>query len=210
MSAPSAILSDMDANPTRPLRDRQDLEAVLRTGFDLIRPVVPGLRHRLVGTAAARLQGVDLPVGDVDLLLSRREDVDAVAEALAGLECVAAPRWIEPSRQYFACYGLDGVGFSFSTVEQSCDDCGWECRGPGPWRHHVTVDVGGHRVDCVRLELRLVTEFLRDRPDRYRPILAHLGAHGADLGLLRRSMAVCGVPEEFAGRTRGLRAHGRR
>lgn len=209
MSDPSAILSVMDANRTRPLRDRRDLEAVLRTGFDLIRPVVPGLRHRLVGTAAACLQGVDLPVGDVDLLLARREDVDAVAEALAGLACVVAPRWIEPSRQYFSCYSLDGVGFSFSTVEQHCDGCGWECKGPGPWRHHVAVDLGGHRVDCVRLELRLVTEFLRDRPDRYRPILAHLSQHGADLGLLRRSMAVCGVSEEFVGRTRGLRAHGR-
>ncbi|MCP3015977.1 hypothetical protein NGM33_21860 [Nocardiopsis dassonvillei] len=197
----------MEANRTRPLRDRPDLEAVLRTGLDLIEPVVPALRHRLVGTAAACLQGGGLPVGDVDLLLARREDVDAVAEALAGLECVVAPRWIEPSRPYFACYDLDGVGFSFSTVEQPCDDCGWECRGPGPWRHHVAVDVGGHRVDCVRLELRLVTEFLRGRPDRYRPVLAHLGEHGADLRLLRRSMVVCGVPEEFVERTRGLRAH---
>jgi hypothetical protein len=109
---------------TRPLRDRPDLESVLRKGFDLIAPAAPGLRYRLVGTGAACLQGVDLPVGDVDLLLARRSDVDAVAAALAHLPCPAPPQWIEATRQYFACYELDGVGFSFSTLEQPCDDDG--------------------------------------------------------------------------------------
>lgn len=191
---------------TRPLRDRRDLESVLRKGFDLIGPEVPGLRYRLVGTAAACLQGVDLPVGDVDLLLERRADVDAIAAALSHLPCPAPPRWIEVTGQYFACYEIDGVGFSFSTLEQACDDDGWECQGPGPWRHFVSIDVGGHRIDCVSLELRLTTEFLRNRPERYHPLLAHLGTHGADLELLQQSIAARGVPASLARLAKGLRA----
>ncbi|KMS73149.1 hypothetical protein ACM01_20495 [Streptomyces viridochromogenes] len=182
---------------------------MLRTGFDLIRAVAPGLKCRLVGTAAARLQGVDLPVGDVDILVERRRDVDAVAEALADLPCVTAPQWLASARQYFACYSLHGVRFEVSTVEAPCDEDGWECQGPGPWRHYVTVDWGGHRIDCVRLELRLTTEFLRDRSDRYQPILAHLDAHGADLELLQQSMTVRGIPETLAHLTRGLQAAGK-
>ncbi|WP_147450892.1 hypothetical protein [Streptomyces hoynatensis] len=196
----------MDVPRTRPPRDRHELDAVLSRGFDLIRAVVPRLEHRLVGTAAACLQGVDVPVGDVDLLVARRQDVDAVAQALAGLPCVTAPRWIEASGQYFACYSLDGIRFEISTVESPCAEDGWECQGPGPWRHFVTVVRGGHRIDCVSLELRLTTEFLRDRPDRYRPLLAHLGAHGADLPLLRQSMAVRRVPHTLARLTRELQA----
>jgi hypothetical protein len=99
----------VEDSETRPPRDRQDLEAVLRTGFDLINAAAPGLRHRLVGTAAACLQGVDLPVGDVDILVSRRDDVDAVAEALGAWPCVMPPRWLASARQYFACYSVDGV-----------------------------------------------------------------------------------------------------
>ena len=95
------------------------------------------------------------------------------------------------------------AGLSVSTVEVPCDEDGWECRGPGPWRHYVTVD----RIDCVRLELRLATESVRDRPGRYRPILAHLRDHGADHGadreLLQQCMAVRGVPEELVDTVRG-------
>lgn len=205
MSDPADILSIMDGIETRALRDRRDLEAVLRKGFDLIRPIVPDLRYRLVGTGAACLQGVDLPVGDVDLLFARRADIDAVAGALAHLPCVAAPQWIEVSRQYYACYELDGVGFSFSTLEEPCDEDGWECQGPGPWQHYVAVEIGGERIDCVGLELRLTTEFLRGRPDRYEPLLAHLGAHGADLDLLRQSLTARQVPDSLAHLTLGLR-----
>lgn len=132
LSDPSGTMSAMEGTQTRPLRDRDDLTAVLRKGFDLIRPAAPRLRHRLVGTASACLQGVELSVGDIDLLLARRDDVDAVAAALAHLPCVAAPQWIEVSRQYYACYSIDGVGFSFSTVEAPSEEDGWECIGPGP------------------------------------------------------------------------------
>jgi hypothetical protein len=148
-------------------------------------------------------------VGDVDILVDRRYDVDAVAEALADLRCVTAPQWLTSARQYFACYVLDGVGFSDSTVEVSNNENRWECQGPGPWQHHVTVDCAGHRIECVRLELRLTTEFLRNRPDRYTPLLAHLGAHGANLDLLQESMTVRRVPETLARLTRGLQSTGK-
>lgn len=189
---------------TRPLRDRGDLEGVLRQGFDLIAAAVPDLRYRLVGTGAACLQGVDLPVGDIDLLIDRRSDVDALAAALAHLPCPAPPQWIEVTRQYFACYEIDGVGFSFSTLEEPTDGDGWEVQGPGPWRHVVTVDCGGHRIARAPLELRLTSEFIRDRPDRYRPLLAHLAVHGVDRELLEQSLAVRNVPEPLARLAREL------
>ena len=187
LSDPAGMLASMQ---TRPIRDRDDLEAVLRTAFTHIGEV----RHRLVGTAAACWQGVDLPVGDIDLLVSRRHDVDAIAQALARFPCITAPRWLPASHQYFASHSVDGVEFSVSTVETPCPEDGWECQGPGPWRHYVTVD----GIDCVRLELRLTTELLRGRPDRYTPLLAHLTTHGADLELLHRSVTTRAVPETLA------------
>jgi hypothetical protein len=206
MSDPSGILPGMVAVNTRPLRNRGDLETVLRKGFDLISPAVPDLGYRLVGTGAACLQGVDLPVGDIDLLVARRSDVDAIAAALSHLPCPAPPQWIEVTRQYFACYEIDGVGFSFSTLEQPTDEDGHEVQGPGPWRHAVTVDCGGHQIACVSLELRLTTEFLRDRPDRYRPLLTHLAANGCDRELLEQSLTVRNVPEPLARLARELPA----
>lgn len=209
LSDPAGKLWTVYGIETRPLRDRRELHAVLSTGFDLIRAVSPDLRHRLVGTAAACLQGVELPVGDIDLLVERRQDVDAVAEALAGRPCLTAPQRLASAPQYFAEYILDGVRFGVSTVEIPCDEDGWECQGPGPWRHHVTVDCGEHRIACVRLELRLTSEFVRSPPDRYQPLLAHLESNGADLGLLRRSLAVRGIPEPLARLTRGLQTCGK-
>jgi hypothetical protein len=40
----------------------------------------------------------------------------------------------------------------------------------------------------VRLELRLVTELRRDRPDRYEPLLDHMSVHKFDAELLQRAM----------------------
>ena len=208
MSDPAGILPSMVEINTCPLRDRRDLETVLSKGFDLIAPVAPGLRYRLVGTGAACLQGVDLPVGDVDLLgtgdLRRRGRT-----ALVDLPCPASTQRYQVLA-YFARYEIDGVGFSFSTLEQPCDDDGWECQGPGPWRHYVSVDCGGHRIDCVSLELRLTSEFLRNWPDRYRPLLAHLATRGADRELLDQSLAIRNVPDSLARLAQELPATGDR
>lgn len=204
MSDPAGILVTMDGTETRPLQHRSELVAVLRTGFDLIKAAVPGLRHRVVGTAAACLQGVDVPVGDIDVLVDRRDDVDTVAAAQADSPCIAAPQWLTASQQYFACYSLDEVRFEVSIVEVSCHEDGWECQGPCPWRHYVTVDCEGHRIQCVRPELRLTSEFLRNHPDRYQPLLAYLRTHGAELDLLQHSLRVRNVPEGLARLARGL------
>jgi hypothetical protein len=63
-----------------------------------------------------------------------------------------------------------------------------ECIGRGPWQHHVLITCGRHRVPVVRLELRLATELLRDRPDRYEPLLDHMAVRGFDADLLDRAM----------------------
>lgn len=75
-----------------------------------------------------------------------------------------------------------------STVERSADTDAFECVGRGPWEHCVRVEVGRHHVPAVGLELRLVTEIVRDRPDRFEPLIEHMQVHGADLPFVRRAM----------------------
>ncbi|WP_327087886.1 hypothetical protein OIE66_37075 [Nonomuraea sp. NBC_01738] len=150
--------------------------------------------YRLGGTGAALLQGVDLPVGDIDLLMSRREEVDAVAAALSSFPCLYAPAWLPESQQYFARFEVKGVDVEISTVErETSSDC-MECIGRGPWEHFVLVPCGRFRVPAIRLELRLATELLRDRPDRYEPLLAHMARHGYDPDLLDRATIAHALP----------------
>ncbi|MFG1941490.1 hypothetical protein [Nonomuraea sp. NPDC048826] len=166
------------------------LEATLAAlGVAGVEPV-----YRVGGTGAALLQGVRLPVGDVDLLVARREDVDAFDAALSAFPCLYAPAYLPESAQYFARYEVDGVHVEVSTVEQETDSDGLECVGRGPWEHYVVVRCGPYRVPVVRLELRLATELLRDRPDRYEPLLDHLAARGFDAALLDRALTARGIP----------------
>jgi hypothetical protein len=55
---------------------------------------------------------------------------------------------------------------------------------------------GPYQVPTVNLELRLITEVYRNRPDRIRPLTAHLRAHGNDLDLVRRGLGVGRLPQE--------------
>ncbi|MEV0643787.1 hypothetical protein AB0I28_00850 [Phytomonospora sp. NPDC050363] len=178
----------------RPLRDRDELRRVLATTLDRLGP---GFDFRLVGTGAALLQGVGLAAGDIDMLVTERADVDRLAAALSDYACLQAPVWLPEARQYFASYAVDGVEVSISTVEWDPPESDtFECVGAGPWRHHVRVDCGGHAVAAVALELRLVAEIVRDRPDRLEAIVAHMRAHGADLDLAARALTDGGVPPE--------------
>ncbi|MEU4422225.1 hypothetical protein AB0F81_16485 [Actinoplanes sp. NPDC024001] len=165
--------------------DEQRLRAVLTSVLDRVPPV----RYRLVGTAAALAQGVPMPAADVDILVATRADADSVAATLDA----GSPAWLPESRQYFLRVVVDGTPVEVSTVEWPADGDTAECAGPGPWQHFVPVAVGRHVVPTVRLELRLVTELVRDRPDRYRALLAHMRAHGADRHLLERAMSGRGV-----------------
>lgn len=161
---------------------------------------MPGLAHveyRLVGTGAALLHGVRLPAADIDLLVRRREDVDSFAQILSGFLCIDPPAWLPTAQQYYANYEVEGVEVGISTVEVDSSFDTIETFGPGPWKHFVSLPCGRHMVPTVRLELRLITELYRDRPDRYKSLLEHLQAAGCDLDLVRRGMTTARLSESL-------------
>ncbi|GGL20093.1 hypothetical protein [Mangrovihabitans endophyticus] len=149
--------------------------------------------YRLVGTAAARIQGVDLPTADVDVLLADRAGVDAFAATLADFACHTPPTWMPAAQQYYARFDVCGTPVELSTVERPTETDTVECAGQGPWRHYVLVDLAGHAVPAVRPELRLASELVRDRPDRYEPLIDHMLRHGADVQLTLRAARERGV-----------------
>lgn len=173
-----------------------DITAALDTVLTAIRAAGADITYRLGGTSAALLQGVHLPVGDIDLLAARREDVDEFAAALASFPCLHAASWLPESAQYFTRYEVHGVKVEMSTVERQVDSDGMECVGRGPWQHYVWLACGSHQVPAVRLELRLATELVRDRADRYEPLLDHMNAQGCDVDLLHRAMRDRGLSAE--------------
>ena len=155
----------------------------------------PEFPYRLVGTAAALLQGVALPVRDIDILCPEREAVDQFAAAMAEFPALQGPAWLAGDRQYFCNFDVAGVEVGASTVEIDVLHGTAETPGDGPWRHFRQVPVGEHRVPAVRLELRLGTEIVRRRRDRSEPLIAFLRAHGCDTDLVGRALSNAGVPE---------------
>lgn len=184
----------MDINSwARPLRGPSELREILSLVLDLLDPDVSGFEYRLVGTGAALAQGVQLPAGDIDILVAQRADVDKFAAALSGFRCLEPPAWLPEARQYFTHFEVEEIEAGASTVEVPTETDTFECIGPGPWNHYVDVKIGKHLVPVVRLELRLVSELVRNRPDRYMPLIEHMRAHGADLQLVHRAMNDRGV-----------------
>lgn len=173
----------------RALQGPDELRRLFSLVLDQVDPDTLGLEYRLVGTGAALAQGVPLPVGDVDVLVGRRDDVDGFAAGLSGFPCLNAPVWLPDARQYFTRFRVDGTDVEISTVEWPADTDTFECTGRGPWEHCVRVRFGSHVVPVVRLELRLVSELVRKRPDRIAPLIEHMRVHGADLPLVRRAMS---------------------
>jgi hypothetical protein len=167
-------------------------------------PTIGRLRDdvRLVGTASSLLRGIELPVGDVDILARRREVVDELTAQARAVEaqCVASPGWIENPffGQYFAEFDVAGTRVSFSTVEAHAAHpvAIAECIGDAPWAHFDIVDIGGPWVPLVASELRLLSEVERGRQDRWRPIGSHLAHHGFDHTLL--AAAAESLPPELA------------
>ncbi len=150
-------------------------------------------RVRVVGTASSALRGIELPVADVDLLATDRETVDELV-AVSG----SPPATLIETpfgHQYLADHQLSGVPVQFSTVESRVTERRRlaECVGETPWRYFSLVDVAGRPVPVVASELRLASDLMRGRDDRWRPIAAHLVAYGFDLELLSR--AVLGFPQ---------------
>ncbi|MFI6906958.1 hypothetical protein ACIBKY_37260 [Nonomuraea sp. NPDC050394] len=154
----------------------------------------PGTAYRVCGTSAALLQGVPLPARDIDILLAGRDDLDRFAAALSAFPCLYEASWLPETSQYFTRFDVNGVDLELSTVERQADSDALECVGSGPWQHHVLITCGSHQVPVVRLELRLATELLRERPDRYEPLLDHLSTHGFDADLLERAMDAHAIP----------------
>jgi hypothetical protein len=156
--------------------------------LDHAMPACAQVEYRVVGTGAALLQGVSLPTGDVDILVKERASVDTFGSALASFKCLFSPAWIPHGRQYYAEYEVNGVGVDISTVEGETDSDGIECLGRGPWEHYVLVSCGPYAIPAVALELRLVSELSRNRPDRYAPLIQHMQVNGCDIELVRRGM----------------------
>ena len=155
----------------------------------------PELPYRLVGTAAALVQGVALPARDIDILCRERAAVDQFAAAMAGFPALQEPAWLADDRQYYCNYEVAGVEVGASTVEIDVSHDTAETLGAGPWRHFREVPVGEHRVPAVRLELRLATEILRRRRDRSEPLISFLRTHGCDTHLVARALSNAGVPK---------------
>ena len=128
---------------------------VARTLGRVLEAWQPAFPYRLVGTAAALLQGVELPARDIDILCRERAAVDQFAAALARYPALQEPVWLAGDHQYFCNYDVEGVEVGASTVEIDTGYDTTETLGTGPWRHFVEVLLGAHRVPAVRLELRL-------------------------------------------------------
>lgn len=181
----------------------QQLRDTLTIVLDHAMPACAEIAYRLVGTSAALLQGVPLPAGDIDILVKERAHVDAFGAALASYPCLCAPVWMPHSRQYYAEYEVDRVGVQFSTVEGETASDAIECLGSGPWEHYVLVPCGPYAIPAVALELRLVTELARDRPDRSMPLIQHMRTHGCDIELVRRGMEAHSLPQALRERVLG-------
>ena len=167
---------------------QQQLRETLITVLDHSMPACAQIEYRLVGTGAALLQDVPLPTADVDILVKERESVDAFGSALVSFKCLFSPAWMPADRQYYADYEVNGVGVGISTVEVETESDGIECLGRGPWEHYVLVSCGPYTIPAVALELRLVSELSRNRPDRYTPLIQHMQVNGCDIELVRRGM----------------------
>jgi hypothetical protein len=173
----------------------QQLRDTLIIVLDHAMPACAEVEYRLVGTSAALLQGVPLPTGDIDILVKERAHVDAFGTTLASYKCLFAPAWIPHGGQYYAEYEVNGVGVGISTVETETASDAIECLGSGPWEHYVLVPCGPYTIPAVALELRLISELARDRPDRSTPLIQHMRAHGCDVELVRRGMEARGLPQ---------------
>lgn len=77
----------------------EQLREALILFLDRAMPTCAHIPYRLVGTAAALLQGVQLPCADVDILVLSRADVDAFGAVLATFECLEPAAWIPGSSQ---------------------------------------------------------------------------------------------------------------
>ena len=171
-------------------------EHVLSTVLDCIAPSIQLVDIRLVGTAAALLQGVFLPTRDLNLLAKSRAQVEAFATAMVDFPCLTPPTFDAETQTYAATTIIRGIEASIAVVEVESDSDGIETYGSGPWQHYVTLSYGAHSILAAALELRLATDLSRARPARYRPLLRYLRKHGCDISLLNRCLDARAIPQD--------------
>jgi hypothetical protein len=171
-----------------PQLDRKLLEKTMTAVLDRVMLEDSNVEYRLVGTGAALLHGVALPAGDIDILVKERQGVEVFSDAFAGFDCLMAPIYLEDMRQYYTEYGINGVEVGVSTVEIETDIDYIETYGPGPWTHYMLLSCGSYMVPTVKLELRLITELYRNRPERYDSLIEYMSVNGYDEGLLKRGI----------------------
>ena len=181
-------------HPT-PLLNQGRLRETLITFLDHTMPTCAQIDYRLVGTGAALLHGVSLPAADIDILVKERHSVDAFGAALSSCRCLAAPVWLAGSHQYYANYEVNGVEVGISTVEVTSDVDTVETFGRGTWEYFTFLTCGRYFVPTVALELRLITELFRNRPDRYQPLIQFMQLHGCDLGYIHRGIVAAGLSQ---------------
>lgn len=184
---PKATIGPLDQS-----RLRHTLAIVLKH----LSPTLFETDYCLVGTAAAVLHGVPLHAGDVDLVMRQREGVDAFSSALTSFPCLTPPTFIPEGKQYYTACDIHGVQVEASTVEWASESAYIETFGRGPWEQQVLIDVDGYHVPTIKLELRFVTELLRNRTDRSTPLMMWMQAHGFDIDLLRQAMAARSLPPQ--------------
>jgi hypothetical protein len=180
-----------------PILEQIRLRETLLTLLDNAMPACARYDYRLVGTGAALLHGVTLPAADLDILVKERQAVDAFGKALASFTCLAAPAWLPEMRQYYGNYAVNGVEVGFSTVEIDTAADTIETLGRGPWEHYTLLPCGSYHVPTVALELRLITELYRNRPERSQPIIEFMRSYGCDLDFICRGLAGAGLPQNM-------------
>lgn len=183
----AGVPATVKIKPPEPLDQRRLRETLERVVERMASHIEPG-NYCLIGTAAAMLHGVPLYAGDVDFLMKERAHVDGFAVALSSFPALTPPTLLEGASQYYAAYNVNGIQIEASTVEWSTESAYVETLGDGPWKHQTLIAVGPYRVPTVALELRLATELLRNRPDRYQPMIAWMKQNGCDADLLGHAM----------------------
>lgn len=174
---------------------KSELVSVLRKVFARLDPHLTSSLC-LVGTSSALLQGISLSVSDIDLLAKNRTAVDDFATAMEGFPVLAAPRLLEECGQYFASFEVDGIHVEVSTVEFVSESDFKEVTGQGPWIHQFSLDLGEAAVPVVALELRLATELIRNRADRYLPLIQHFRQAG-ETSLLIEALKTEGLDSRY-------------
>jgi hypothetical protein len=169
--------------PAEPL-DRPRLLEILEKVLEHATSHFEQVNYCLIGTAASMLHGVPLYAGDVDFLMKERTHVDAFSVALSSFPALTPPTLLHGGKQYYAAYNVNGIQVEASTVEGITDYVYSETLGDAPWKYQTLITVGPYRVPTIALELRLATELMRDRPDRYEPMISWMKQNGCDADLL--------------------------